>query len=502
MKEVYLHIGMHKTGTSYIQKSLRNNEELLNKNKIGYLYFNDSPISNCASHKLAWGLGFGMVPDLGTKEKNARLLGECKKQSLNDFDLMIQNNSCEKLIVSSELFCEGMVENDYSIQINNLYNKLINCQTKIIIYIRKYDDYFESLYSEVIKGTNYSKPIDKFVEEQLIRTKKDVTNFIILPIINQWNKAFGKENIIVKVYSKDKFKNKDLFADFLETCNIYNFDYEETRQENSRISGEILEIKKNYNQMIYEENTNMINYNILDLLYKYCSKISQYSKKSYFNTLTKELRTKIYTAFEPECRIIEENYSKELSLIPDLEQDENQDEYTDTYLTNSFLAKWIITLIQDLNLFQKNYNKEQLLNNKLFFQLSNNILFSLDKNKNIQEIIKNSFNCKILYSSQNYLKVIPTNTDPSFIINLDSENKLTYIIKVNIEASSCGLFSIFYKFSRNEEYSEKSSLHFNLKKGSNIIHIRLPENINKMVRIDPSDNGYPTIIHDLTIKSL
>jgi len=51
MKTVYLHIGLHKTGTSTIQFFLANNREKLAE--LGYLY----PFKQVAHHNLAYLIG-------------------------------------------------------------------------------------------------------------------------------------------------------------------------------------------------------------------------------------------------------------------------------------------------------------------------------------------------------------------------------------------------------------------------------------------------------------
>lgn len=53
-KILYIHCGTHKTGTSAIQKFLKNNQEKLEKNNLHYTNIGNTKAYPDCNHNLAW----------------------------------------------------------------------------------------------------------------------------------------------------------------------------------------------------------------------------------------------------------------------------------------------------------------------------------------------------------------------------------------------------------------------------------------------------------------
>lgn len=190
MKTVYLHIGLHKTGTSTIQFFLAKNREKLKS--LGYLY----PFKTAAHHNLAF-----LVSDIKKAQKE-------NNNWENLFD-EIENFEGENIIISSEAFSRS--SNLGASMISETRKKLKNFQTKIIVYLRRNDLRMESQFVQILKSGKKIKSIEDYCHEHR-------NNY--LDFIESWAKEFGEDNIIVRPLEKSEIP--DLTTDFLKCIKIKN----------------------------------------------------------------------------------------------------------------------------------------------------------------------------------------------------------------------------------------------------------------------------------------
>lgn len=211
MTTIYLHIGTHKTGTTTIQKFLsKNRQNLLSK---GVLY----PSSPASHHDLLqnkgkdkpWGLNFDVWE---------YLLKEMKSEKP------------DKAVISSENFSRLYFED-----VNKLRDYISGFNPKIIVYLRRQDDYFTSLYCQAIKTGHHWDSVKKHILDN-----KAYADYY--QILEPWKNAFGKENIIVRVYEKEQL-SEGLLNDFLQSINLDTPDLDFKKGHSSNISPSIKKIK-------------------------------------------------------------------------------------------------------------------------------------------------------------------------------------------------------------------------------------------------------------------
>jgi hypothetical protein len=197
MTTIYLHIGLPKTGTSSIQSFLLDNRDnLLHK---GFLYplagrpnASSFPQIRVGHHKLAHEL---------TQEET----GILPSSVWADVQQEIKTLGSENVIISAEYFTL-ILESE---KISNLKNYLSEYETKIVIYLRRQDDYLTSLYCEKVKMGLESCTLQEFIKQN-----KPYGNYYNL--LQMWCQYFGQENLIIRVYEKSQFKN-GLINDFLNS---------------------------------------------------------------------------------------------------------------------------------------------------------------------------------------------------------------------------------------------------------------------------------------------
>ncbi|NOR87726.1 MAG: hypothetical protein GQ527_08970 [Bacteroidales bacterium] len=213
--KTYLHIGTEKTATTSIQHFLSNNKELLSQ--LGYIFPNDKG-SNHTYLATASAESFDKVKDLliyQNIEKNTTQKGFYKEVKEYLMSLCEQQNSESKKLILSNEHCSSRLTTLQEIkQLKDLLSAVAT-QTKVIIYLRKQDDYITSLYSTYIKigGTETFQNFLKYKEKEY--------RYNYEKILGLWTEVFGTENIIIRLYEKESFFEGNIVLDFLKIIGIH-----------------------------------------------------------------------------------------------------------------------------------------------------------------------------------------------------------------------------------------------------------------------------------------
>lgn len=196
MKTIYLHIGTHKTGTTYLQTVLAaNRQQLL---ALGY-YFPKAAIPSFTPghHMLAWAIQDGdyrIDPATGAGIDLSTAWAELLQE--------IKSTDAENIIVSSEYFSRlSSIE-----EIKQVREYFLDYIVKIDICLRRQDQYLLSEYSERVK-TGYSGSLKQFIEE-----RKFICDYA--KCINDWEGVFGKDRISVRLFQKGQGKNDLVLEEF------------------------------------------------------------------------------------------------------------------------------------------------------------------------------------------------------------------------------------------------------------------------------------------------
>lgn len=285
MKNLYLHIGMGKTGTTAIQNFCAANIAAFNAQGFSYPQIGQR---SCAHHLIS-----PHIPPFLTKanwvflEPN-RWVPKLAAQSDNNFVM-----SSELIAWTAEElvgpFCEAIKE---------------HFNLKIVIYLRRQDELVMAGYNQMVKAGLQRGKIDAILEKKL-------HSYDYQERISVWEKHVGAENLIVRAYEKSQFVKGDLIEDFLtgglQICDTSQFVPLEKGDLNPRLSNESLEYKRLINNVI-ENVDQSANFN--EFLFAYSAKLKSDGGDGYRDkdTLSQEQRQRILDRFEQGNRHIAQHF--------------------------------------------------------------------------------------------------------------------------------------------------------------------------------------------------
>jgi len=271
-KTIYLHFGTQKTGTSALQHFFTNNSSLMAE-RYDILYPN--PAKHLFGSKDGNNhvkLAMALVGYWGISAEHQyppeKLWGDVRE--------LIKIASQSRILLSSEVFGVRRMSDHYKAICNYLHG----CEIRIVIYLRRQDNFLTSVYNEQIKGTRSFG-----IEEFILEFHKDAEYNIILKNLSE---AFGKENIIVRPYEKQQFYNGSIFDDFF--YHIFGIELSEkfkkpTTDMNPRLAHDALEFKRLANSV--GKNSDYLRHLLSIYCRQYPEEVSLLSPKQRYDIINK-----------------------------------------------------------------------------------------------------------------------------------------------------------------------------------------------------------------------
>lgn len=186
MRQIFFHVGMPKTGTSFVQKMLVENEAALIRAGLGTRPF--------------------LEPPHGDTRRLRRLL--CAGGFAEAAEAMAAAPG-ERLLVSSEHFIDLVHDLAFARAIRDAFARRF--EIRIIVFLRRQDALRESLYAQLVKSW-YEGPAGHFEHFDLDHAGR----------LARLESVFGRENMIVRLYrdgghggGHDRGRPNDVFGEIL-----------------------------------------------------------------------------------------------------------------------------------------------------------------------------------------------------------------------------------------------------------------------------------------------
>lgn len=244
MKTLYLHIGMPKTGTSSIQKFLLKNRKVLGQH--GYC-FPTLPYQypfTFQNRNAYFMIGKQYSAD-GSRDQ------ALEKEYLKEGMATICNyfETYDNVILSEETLWRAFRTHSYLFPYLKKHANNHGYQIRIIVYLRRQDDYQISLWKQNVKHpkTAQTLPFDQRLEQ--ILTSEPFT-LQYASTLDEIADIFGKENLIVRRFVPSDWKNGSIIDDFLDCIGLSHTDeYKELPKDiNPSLSENMAQIKRIINQ--------------------------------------------------------------------------------------------------------------------------------------------------------------------------------------------------------------------------------------------------------------
>ncbi len=235
MQQLFIHIGLPKTGSTALQRFLHHNRETLSG--LGYLY----PGKNPAHHYIRYNW---------TDKTDSVLLAKSQNMFRE-----IREKPNDRIIISSETMSasnENIPHTLKNLVIEELGDDL---EIKIIVYLRRQDHWLESRYVQNIKTTYSFVPesLKKMAFPEFLRSHRKFYNLDYYRRLEPWAGIFGETNIMVRPYEKDQFVGGSISSDFLHTIGISScsqFSQPDKTNFNTGLSPDAVEIVRLYNKYL------------------------------------------------------------------------------------------------------------------------------------------------------------------------------------------------------------------------------------------------------------
>ncbi len=193
MKNIILHIGTPKSGTSALQNFLNSNRDILTTQNFCYPIDQDEENTEITMGN-------------GRKLYEYAIKNDVKKARNYLMNLLSKYNE-DNIILSSEGFY--------------FYPKFIHSvipEAKIIVYFREQSEKIVSSYGQQVKGNpSFTKTFSQYLDSILNGEEdKMYTEYFL----DQWKKYYNKSNIVLRPYDFDQFRGGSIYTDFLYLINM------------------------------------------------------------------------------------------------------------------------------------------------------------------------------------------------------------------------------------------------------------------------------------------
>jgi hypothetical protein len=212
-RKLIMHIGTEKTGTTSIQNFLYSNELILASSGIGLLHSAGKP-NNSLFYQYAG----------PRRELNNVIKRQLSEDSSDDWRSYFENlinteikalsSHIHTVVISSEHLSSHLISPEKIQKLADLFIDSFD-QFLIVAYFRRQDRFVVSRHSTSVKAGSHRKFSFPIAGQ---------SGFLICDYYTQltmWATVFGVNSIRPRIFDREKFRERDLLADFSSVCGFY-----------------------------------------------------------------------------------------------------------------------------------------------------------------------------------------------------------------------------------------------------------------------------------------
>ncbi len=207
---LYIHAGTHKTGSTAVQDFFYENRAKLAEDDIHY----------CHGAGM-WGPNAHLLP-ISLVDPDLHLLGWPRLDPERIWHNIMADyhaSGCTNLLLSSEFFTPEYLETE----LPNLYNlkALLGENTvRFIFYVRPQDERLNSGYAQLVRSgvRALQQPFDEYI-------KASLKSHDYAWLLQEYEKVFGRDSLLVNRYHRDDFRNGDVCHDIVRVLGLDSTQY-------------------------------------------------------------------------------------------------------------------------------------------------------------------------------------------------------------------------------------------------------------------------------------
>jgi hypothetical protein len=231
-RKLFLHIGTEKTATTSIQDFLYLNREGLSARGIKLFDClgvpNNQKLVACFQNHIDDYLMDHGVFDLDSKEGFFDGFLDEFKRELDE-----KSGDGGVFLITSELFHSRLSDQESIVKLHGFLRELFDDIT-VLCYLREQSSLASSFYSTRVKAGATDS-----LQEYLEGVSEDSHYYNYGTLLEKWSKAFGRENISVRVFERSSLRNSSILDDFLGQVSedLLSCDLKELPKKSNRALG-------------------------------------------------------------------------------------------------------------------------------------------------------------------------------------------------------------------------------------------------------------------------
>lgn len=203
-KNLYLHVGHFKTGTTALQTFLSQNPGFLAKNDLLYC----SSMRNLAKHSA---LAFSLYRAVGVKELMHGYRKDVSPEDVWEEVLEeVRKAPQSRAIVSTEEFMRMGSHPEAAELLSRILANAPDMDVRVIAYLREPSAHLHSWYNQLVK---MGIPTPSF--NTAAPAMMEAVHYDFALAMKPWVDLVGPENVILRAYPGRRNNGEDLFTDFL-----------------------------------------------------------------------------------------------------------------------------------------------------------------------------------------------------------------------------------------------------------------------------------------------
>jgi len=438
---------------------------------------------------------------LGFGSPYSELKGVSLDNMLNELQVEMEEQNCSKVLVSSEYFIRGIHHKGKVKRIREIFKDF---NVKIIVYLRRQDEYLISGYYQGIKTGSVSSSFDEYLQQ--IDDTHVSHNFKLLKV---YSDIFGYENIEVKTFAKDIFYKNRLIDDFLQCIGI-ELDETESIDVVRNIS-----LNRDYTEFLRLCNKYIKNKRILGKVRKALLDISKVSS----------IKNEKYTEFENSdqlCKVMEAYYAgnKEIEQLylncnQLFKYNYNEVEFNkyDELSLEKILLIWHQVIVYYFQLKNEEIVKRifNMFTGILIYDSTKHLLWSNKKKDRTSATYKmeeypiiSSRDVEYITFKDDRWLIKASGNDPYFVLPAFKSEYYneSSLLQIKITAEKKTIVQVYYS-DRNNKFDKENVISKPIEIGENTLVFEFPENrIIRSIRVDPGSYVGIYYINEIAIYSL